>query len=63
MTADAYATAFMAMGVERSIEVAKTVPNLHYYFIYVKPNGDVTSMFSDEFHQFLVNKMDILEAS
>ena len=63
MTADAYATAFMAMGVEKSVEVAKSVPGLHYYFIYVKPNGDVASMFSDEFHQFLVNQMDILEAS
>lgn len=63
MTADAFATAFMAMGVEKSVEVAKTVPNLHYYFIYVKPNGDISSMFSDDFYQFLVNQMDILEAS
>ena len=63
MTADAYATAFMAMGVEKSVEVAKTIPGLHYYFIYVKPNGEVTSMFSDEFSQFLVDEMDILQAS
>ena len=63
MTADAYATAFMAMGVESSVKVAKTIPGLHYYFIYVKPNGEVASMFSDEFHQFLVDAMDILQAS
>ncbi|HTN68211.1 MAG TPA: FAD:protein FMN transferase [Dysgonamonadaceae bacterium] len=55
MTADAYATAFMAMGVEKSIEVAKIIPGLHYYFIYVKTDGEVASMFSDEFHQFLVD--------
>lgn len=54
MTADAYATAFMAMGVEKSVEVAKTLPGLHYYFIYVKADGEVTNMFSDDFHQFIV---------
>ena len=53
ITADAYATAFMAMGVEKSVEVAHTIPGLHYYFIYVKPDGKVDSMFSDEFDQFL----------
>ena len=53
MTADAYATAFMTMGVEKSVEVAHTIPGLHYYFIYVKPDGSVDSMFSDEFDQFL----------
>lgn len=55
MTADAYATAFMAMGVEESVKAAKTIPGLHYYFIYVNPNGEVASMFSDEFHQFFVD--------
>ena len=54
MTADAYATAFMAMGVEKSVEIAKTIPGLHYYFIYAKADGEVTNMFSDEFHQFIV---------
>ena len=54
MTADAYATAFMAMGVEQSVEVAQAVPGLHYYFIYVTADGEVTNMFSDDFHQFIV---------
>ena len=63
MTADAFATAFMAMGVEKSVEVAKTIPGLHYYFIYAKPDGQIASMFSDEFYQFLVDPMDILQAS
>ena len=55
MTADAYATAFMTMGTEKSIEVAKTIPGLHYYFIYAKPDGEVDVMFSDDFQQFMVN--------
>ena len=63
MTADAYATAFMAMGVKQSVEVAKTIPGLYYYFIYVKPNGEVASMFSEGFYQFLANEKDLLEAS
>ena len=63
MTADAYATAFMAMGVEESLEVAKTIPGLYYYFIYVKPSGEIASMFSDDFDQFLVDQMDIFQAS
>lgn len=53
ITADAYATAFMAMGVDKSVGVAHKIPGLHYYFIYVKPDGSVDSMFSDEFDQFL----------
>ena len=63
MTADAYATAFVAMGVEKSVEVAKTIPGLHYYFIYVKPDGEIASLFSDDFRQFLVDEMDLLQAS
>ncbi len=55
MTADAYATAFMAMGLEKSIEVAKTIPSLHYYFIYAKPDGEVNVLFSYDFEQFMVN--------
>ncbi len=54
MTADAYATAFMAMGVEKSVEVARKISGLHYYFIYVKADGVVTDMFSEDFQQFIV---------
>ena len=55
MTADAYATAFMAMGLKKSIEVAKTIEGLHYYFIYAKPDGEVDVLYSDDFQQFMVN--------
>lgn len=54
MTADAYATAFMVMGMERSIEIAKEIPGLHYYFIYEKNDGSFGVEYSDGFEQFFI---------
>lgn len=34
MTADAYATAFMAMGLDDALELAAKLPEIEYYFIY-----------------------------
>lgn len=54
MTADAYATAFVAMGMDKSIEVAKRVPELHYYFIYEnESDGSFAVKYSEGFEQFL----------
>jgi len=58
MTADAYATAFMAMGLEQSVETAKQIPGLHYYFIYEKPDGSLGIEYSEGFEQFFVKKDD-----
>lgn len=55
MTADAYATAFMAMGMERSTEIAGTIDGLHYYFIYEKTDGSIGIEYSDGFEQFFAN--------
>ncbi len=63
MTADAYATAFMALGTEKSKELAKKIPNLYYYFIYTKSDGSVDTTYSDGFEQFFTDKLDILSAS
>lgn len=52
MTADAYATAFMAMGIEESKVIAKDIPGLHYYFIRELPDGTLGSVYSDGFEQF-----------
>jgi len=41
MTADAYATAFMAMGIDKACEVAATIPGIEYYFIYGDEDGEV----------------------
>ena len=35
MTADAWATAFMTMDLEKAIALAKTIPGLNYLFIYM----------------------------
>ena len=37
MTADAYATAFMVMGVEAACKMAETIPEIHYFLIYDDP--------------------------
>jgi thiamine biosynthesis lipoprotein len=55
MTADAYATAFMAMGMERSKEVAKELPGLYYYFIYEKPDSTFGIEYSNNFEQFFTH--------
>lgn len=55
MTADAYATAFMAMGTERSVEIAGTIDGLYYYFIYENPDGTIGIKYSDRFEQFLTD--------
>ena len=55
MTADAYATAFMAMGMEQSEEMAKELPGLHYYFIYEKNDGTHGIEYSDGFEQFFTH--------
>lgn len=60
MTADAFATAFMASGLQKSEEIAKNIPGLYYYFIYTKPDGSVGAHYSDGFEEFFTNKLDIL---
>ncbi|MBR4135396.1 MAG: FAD:protein FMN transferase [Bacteroidales bacterium] len=48
MTADAYATAFMVLGVERSMELLSQHPELDAYFIYDE-KGEYQTMFTDFF--------------
>jgi thiamine biosynthesis lipoprotein len=56
MTADAYATVFMVLGLEKSRELAKTIPGLYYYFIYAKPDSDDFGIaYSDGFEQFFTD--------
>lgn len=60
MTADAFATAFMASGLEKSKEIASTIPGLYYYFIYVKPDSTIGIAYSEGFEQFFADKLDVL---
>lgn len=53
MTADAYATAFMVLGLEESIRIAQSIKELEVYFIYAKEDGSNGSYFSDGFRETL----------
>ncbi|MDL2243262.1 FAD:protein FMN transferase [Bacteroidales bacterium OttesenSCG-928-J19] len=46
-TADAFATAFMVMGLEKAIDLAKRVPGMDYVFIYADKEGNFQSVFSE----------------
>lgn len=46
-TADAYATAFMTMGLERALALAEELPALDAYFIYSLPGGGMAVKHTD----------------
>jgi FAD:protein FMN transferase len=54
MTADAYATVFMVVGLEKGIELAKQVPGLDVYFIYADSTGTNKTYYSENFKRILV---------
>lgn len=51
-TADAYATAFMVMGVDKAKEVLKKHPELMGYFIYDKGNGQMGTWMSPKLEKY-----------
>ena len=55
MTADAYATAFVAMGLDKSIETAMVLDGVDYYFIYANEDGTFGTIYSAGFEQFFAN--------
>ena len=46
MTADAYATAFMTMGLEKAFALAKQLPEIEAYFIYSLPEGGMAARYT-----------------
>lgn len=54
MTADAFATAFMVLGKDVGIEIARLVPGLEIYFIYADDQGENQVYMSDGFGEFLI---------
>ncbi len=54
MDADAFATAFMVLGLEKSIEIANRMPELKVYFIYADGDGETRVYLSDSFQEHLV---------
>lgn len=54
ITADAYATAFMVMGVEKSLQFLKTHNDLEAYFIFDQKNGTYGISATDGIKELLV---------
>lgn len=53
MTADAFATAFMVLGVETGIEIARSIPEIEVYFIYSGENGKTLTYMSEGFEEYV----------
>ncbi len=53
MTADAWATAFMVLGLEKSVELQKRIPGIEVYFIYSDESGFNKIYMSDHFKDFM----------
>lgn len=56
MTADAYATAFMAMGMEKARLMAASIPEIEYFIIYADENGRHQVEYSKGMIQYLPNR-------
>jgi len=56
MTADAYATAFMVMGVEKGKEFLKKHPKMDAYFIYTDKDGNLKTYFTKGFRKLFKKK-------
>jgi FAD:protein FMN transferase len=50
--ADAYATAFMVLGLEKSIAITEKLPDIEAYFIYEDDNGIVKDIASSGFESY-----------
>ena len=54
MSADAYATSFMVLGLERSIEIVKADPDLEAYFIYADSLGNYQTYISEKLKESII---------
>ncbi|MCK4663934.1 MAG: FAD:protein FMN transferase [Bacteroidales bacterium] len=54
-TADAYATAFMVLGLEKSKKIVETSPELEAYFIYSDNNGEFISLYTEGIKDLIMN--------
>lgn len=59
MTADAWATAFNAMGLEEACRIGDSVPELEYFFIYTDDNGDYKFKYSKGMIDYLPNRKQL----
>ena len=56
MTADAYDTVFMVLGLEKSLELLKKLPGIDVYFIYSNPEGEFEIYFSEGLKKMIVEQ-------
>lgn len=56
MTADALATAFMVMGLEKAEAFCKADPAIDAYFIYSGENGEFKTYFTDGMKKYIADK-------
>lgn len=56
MAADAYATAFMVMGVEKSKELLKKLKDVEVYFVYSNDKGEYEIFFSEGMKKMIVEE-------
>lgn len=53
MIADAYATAFMVLGAEKSIQICNQIPQLECYLILENPQQQIETKYSNGLQQYL----------
>ncbi|MDP2335242.1 MAG: FAD:protein FMN transferase [Bacteroidota bacterium] len=56
ITADAYATAFMVLGVEKSKSLLAKLPGIEVYFVYSNPQGGYEVFFSEGMKKMIVEQ-------
>lgn len=54
-TADAYATAFMVLGVEKAKELCEKTPQLDGYFIYINEKGETATCFTSGMKAYITD--------
>lgn len=59
MTADACATVFMVLGVDKAAEFARTVPEIEYYLIYVDGEGKERVSYSEGMLNYLPDRKEL----
>lgn len=59
MTADAYATVFMVLGVEKAAEFAQKVPEIDYFLIYADEAGVERVVYSEGMLKYLPNRQEL----
>lgn len=58
MTADAYATAFMVMGIEKAREFVRSNPGMEAFFIFSDAQGGIQTWASPGFEKKIVDQFD-----